>query len=45
MNGFNTIAELPGTDLASEIVLLGAASRFASVRHRRHGQRDRQRAR
>ena len=24
MNGFNTIAELPGTDLASEIVLLGA---------------------
>jgi carboxypeptidase Q len=24
MNGFNTIAELPGSDLASEIVLLGA---------------------
>jgi carboxypeptidase Q len=24
LNGFNTIAELPGTDLASEIVLLGA---------------------
>jgi Zn-dependent M28 family amino/carboxypeptidase len=24
MNGFNTIAELPGTDLASEVVLLGA---------------------
>ncbi|HWW83006.1 MAG TPA: M20/M25/M40 family metallo-hydrolase [Vicinamibacterales bacterium] len=24
MNGFNTIAELPGTDLGSEIVLLGA---------------------
>src|SRR5437660_3175344 len=24
MNGFNTVAELPGTDLASEIVLLGA---------------------
>ena len=24
MNGFNTIADLPGTDLASEIVLLGA---------------------
>ncbi|HZT77334.1 MAG TPA: M20/M25/M40 family metallo-hydrolase [Vicinamibacterales bacterium] len=24
MNGFNTIADLPGTDLASEVVLLGA---------------------
>jgi hypothetical protein len=24
MNGFNTIADLPGTDLASEIVMLGA---------------------
>ena len=24
MNGFNTIAELPGSDLASEVVLLGA---------------------
>jgi carboxypeptidase Q len=24
MNGFNTIAELPGTDLANEIVLIGA---------------------
>ncbi|MFI5178275.1 MAG: M20/M25/M40 family metallo-hydrolase, partial [Vicinamibacterales bacterium] len=24
MNGFNTIAELPGTDLASEVVMLGA---------------------
>jgi hypothetical protein len=24
MNGFNTIAEIPGTDLASEVVLLGA---------------------
>jgi carboxypeptidase Q len=24
MNGFNTVAELPGTDLASEVVLLGA---------------------
>jgi hypothetical protein len=24
MNGFNTLAELPGTDLASEVVLLGA---------------------
>src|SRR5262249_6714938 len=24
MNGFNTIAELPGTDLASEVVLRGA---------------------
>ena len=24
MNGFNTVADLPGTDLASEIVLLGA---------------------
>jgi len=24
MNGFNTIAELPGTDLAAEVVLLGA---------------------
>src|SRR5262249_56094239 len=24
MNGFNTIAELPGSDLASEIVLIGA---------------------
>ena len=24
MNGFNTIADMPGTDLASEIVLLGA---------------------
>src|SRR5262249_11984283 len=24
MNGFNTLAELPGSDLASEIVLLGA---------------------
>jgi carboxypeptidase Q len=24
MNGFNTIADLPGTDLASEIVILGA---------------------
>ncbi len=24
MNGFNTIAEIPGTDLASEIVMLGA---------------------
>jgi hypothetical protein len=24
MNGFNTIAEIPGTDLASEVVILGA---------------------
>jgi carboxypeptidase Q len=24
MNGFNTVAELPGTDLAAEVVLLGA---------------------
>jgi hypothetical protein len=24
MNGFNTIAEIPGTDLASEVVMLGA---------------------
>src|SRR5262245_43000126 len=24
MNGFNTVAEIPGTDLASEVVLLGA---------------------
>ena len=24
MNGFNTIAEMPGTDLASEVVMLGA---------------------
>jgi len=24
MNGFNTVADLPGSDLASEVVLLGA---------------------
>ena len=45
MNGFNTIADLPGGDLASEVVLLGA--HFDSHPHATGatGQRDRQRAR
>ena len=43
MNGFNTIADMPGTDLASESRHAWRPLRLASVCDRRHRQRDRQR--
>jgi hypothetical protein len=36
MNGFNTVADMPGSDLASEVVPARRALRLAPVRDRRH---------
>ena len=33
---YNTIAEIPGTDLKDEVVMLGGPHRFLAQRHRRH---------
>ena len=46
-NGFNTIAEMPGTDpaLENEVVMLGAHFDSHPGRDRRHRQRHRHRPR